>query len=151
MKGFRLKPEPDLPASTTILGDWYANLLNFGPQRYVLCLSEHSFFPVILPARNSEFPVQLASYVHPLLLAAGVPAVQALREAQGMAEFKVGKTASRTALGVMNDFSISATWAFGHDDLFGISLWLSETPSGPLKYASPKDRTLQLFSEAMSG
>ena len=44
---FRIEPVDDAPASTGILGDWYANLLNVGSQRLVLCVSERTLLPVI--------------------------------------------------------------------------------------------------------
>jgi len=51
---FRLEPVEEAPASTGILGDWYANLLNVGSQRFVLCVSERTLLPVILPAPQCD-------------------------------------------------------------------------------------------------
>ena len=48
----RLKVKPDLqpPPSTTKLGDWYADTLNLGRERLVLCVSELTLLPVVVPA-----------------------------------------------------------------------------------------------------
>ena len=42
LKRFGLEPGPEAAASTTLLGDWYANLLNAGRSRWVLCVSERA-------------------------------------------------------------------------------------------------------------
>ena len=36
----RMKPDVQAPPSTTRLGDWYADTLNLGRERLVLCVSE---------------------------------------------------------------------------------------------------------------
>src|SRR5882672_4044257 len=64
---FRLEPVEEAPASTGILGDWYANLLNVGSQRFVLCVSERTLLPVILPARRDSFPGRFGEHLRPLL------------------------------------------------------------------------------------
>jgi len=42
VKRFKLPIIDDAPASSGTLGDWYANLLNIGRSRLVLCQSERS-------------------------------------------------------------------------------------------------------------
>ena len=52
----RMRVDPDLhpPAPTTILGDWYANLLYVGKQQFILCVSEKTLVPVIVPAVDAK-------------------------------------------------------------------------------------------------
>ena len=54
------EPAADVPAPTTVLGDWYANLLNVGRLRLVLCTSERTLLTVLVPAKDvSALPDQL--------------------------------------------------------------------------------------------
>ena len=46
----RVKPDLQPPPSTTKLGDWYADTLNLGRERLVLCVSELTLLPVVVPA-----------------------------------------------------------------------------------------------------
>lgn len=45
----RVKPDPRPPPSTTKLGDWYAATLNLERERLVLCVSELTLLPVVVP------------------------------------------------------------------------------------------------------
>ncbi|GEM_PF-2377023 len=46
----KVKPDPRPPPPTTKLGDWCADVLNMGRERLVLCVSELTLLPVIVPA-----------------------------------------------------------------------------------------------------
>jgi hypothetical protein len=64
-----------------------------------------------------------------------------------MAEHRLAKTASRSVLGVMNEFKFMADHRLDTDDdidLPGLASWLAQTPCGPLykTYVSP-DSALQ--------
>lgn len=146
LKRFRFKVADDLPPSTTVLGSWYANLLNLGRQRYVLCVSARTLLPVLVPARNSEFPARLGVYVAAVLTDLGVPQPAINEEVHQMEVVDVGRTQDRSILGVMNDFARMAPYHDAHDSPIEISLWLGDTPSGPLDYASPIARTCEAFS-----
>ena len=74
------------------LGNWYANLLNVGSGRWVVCISERSLLPVLLPARNTEFPTRFPSYLDRVLEGIGVPPSVAERESSTCAEWTVAKT-----------------------------------------------------------
>ena len=81
---------------TTVLGDWYANLIVARPQQFVLCMNECSLLVVILPARDFKsvaprFRAQVAS----LLTRIGVPAAAVAAEEKAMSEFRFGPTANR--------------------------------------------------------
>ena len=38
--------------STTLLGDWYGNILRIGRQQFLLFISERSRLPVVIPIRE---------------------------------------------------------------------------------------------------
>jgi hypothetical protein len=148
LKRFRLDPVPEYPAPTTVLGNWYANLLNVGSQRHVLCLSERTFLPVILPARKSEFPSEIGAYLEPVLVALGVPQEQVRTEIQAVADYSIAKTQSRQVLGVMNDFAFIASHHLLHESQLETALRLAGTPSRPLAYSFPHIETCRAFGVA---
>lgn len=138
-------PEP----SSTILGDWYADILFAHRRQLVLCVSENARLPIVLPARelrtlDKRLPVALGSLLSDLQVSQSAIS----RELAAMATFKVATTASRSILGTINDFAIAITWALAEDpdiNLHQLSLHLKETPVGPLKYENPGAVSLQLF------
>jgi len=132
LKRFKLTPEEDLPDPTGVLGNWYVNLLNAGRQRLVMCVSEVSLLPVILPARNDEFPGRFPEYLFRTLCAVGIPDRAAAREAKQVKEYRIGRTASRSVLGVMNDFAFMAKVYLGYDDVFETTLKVAGSPSMPI-------------------
>lgn len=132
--------DEDAANSTTHLGDWYANLLNVGRQRWVLCVSERTLLPALILARNHCFPAQLPSEVGVLLLELGVPPDAMRAEVDRMRTVVPGRTRSRQVLGVMNDFAVSATY-FLQDGLSSTeaALRVAQAPMKPLGYAAPCD------------
>ena len=146
LKRFRLEPEDSPAEPGGVLGDWYVNLLNVGPHRLVLCVSERSLLPVILPARKAEFPENFPSYLYETLCAIGVHGALAAVEAEGAKEYCIARTQSRRVLGVMNDFANMAQYFLTEESPFAASMRLSETPSKPIDYDSPAMRTRELFS-----
>lgn len=135
--------------STTILGDWFAQLVFVGHQRYVLLVSEHSRLPVIMPGRDLKnlarnFPGALAE----VLQALGVPGPVMEREVDASGEAVVAVTNSRSHLGTLNDFSQTLRYHLSdepHTDLAEVALWLSRTPVGPLGYDAPDRVTRRLL------
>ncbi len=144
-KRFGLKVAGELQDSTTVLGSWYANLLNFGPQRHVLCISERTCLPVLVPARNAEFPHRLPEYVGEILGHLSIPRSAIDLEIEEMSVMSVGKTLDRSLLGVMNDFARMASYSLAQESALETSLWLGQAPSGPLGYASAIARTCEAF------
>jgi hypothetical protein len=144
---FRLQPDDDPPASTGVLGDWYANLLNVGSQRFVLCASERTLLPVILPARKVSFPGSFGGFLRPVLEHLDIPEVLIVAELAAAEEVAFGQTRSRQVLGVMNDFAFMAQHVLGER---GRSVWeatllLARTPSKPLGYDHPDRVAKALF------
>ncbi len=149
IRRFKITPKEPALASTGVLGDWYANLLNIGSTRLVLCQSERSLLPVILPARNKAFPHEFGNALRKVLLALGVPEERANAEVQATQDIQFAKTRSRQVLGVMNDFAFSAQFYLAHawtnDPILEACLKLAETPSTPIENESPDRLTVALF------
>jgi hypothetical protein len=140
--------QPVLPAvadPTTWLGNWYGTVLFWRPQ-LALLVNEQTLFPVLMPlapaaAVLERFPIALGE----TLAAAGIEPQFIDAELAEMNEGQWAKTASRSVLGTMNEFSFLANdYHDRHDfDPMGLALWLAQTPCGPLygRHISP-DREL---------
>ncbi len=149
---FDLKPSPVVAYSTTLLGDWYANLLNVGRARWVLCVSERALLPVILPARKVDFPSTLSTSLQAVLAGLGVPPPAINPEVGEMELIEVDRTRSRRVLGVMNDFSILAgVWLHDGAAPVDAALKVAESPTKPLDYDSPGRVTRSLFASHLAG
>src|SRR3712207_4422416 len=99
-----------LPPATTALGDWYATLLYTHPIAVVLCVSERSRLPVLLPARKIH---TLSECLRPaaaeLLRQIGIPEQAIAQEEREMDALCFastrGQALSRSVLGTINDLS----------------------------------------------
>jgi hypothetical protein len=132
---------------STKLGDWYAHLLFTRPQ-LVLCVSERTLLPVLVPARDASALVpRLREAVGTTLRALGVSATDVSAEEQEMTQVIIGKTASRQVLGSMNDFvRMLDVYLSRHETLLDVFLHLAETPCGPLRMSTPHDETIRVFA-----
>lgn len=145
----RLRPavlvDPETP-STTMLGGWYATVLFWRPQ-VALLVNEATLLPVLTPLAPAatlldRFPAALAA----VLAAHGVGDDVVASELVTMDRYLLAKTANRSILGVMNEFSRLAD-AFRDDegaiDVLDLAVRLAETPCSPLykRHVSP-DREL---------
>jgi hypothetical protein len=131
---------------STRLGDWYAHLLFSRPQ-LVLCVSERTLLPVLVPARDGSLLVpRLRDAVGQMLAALGVAGAAVASEQEAMANAVIGKTVSRQVLGSMNDFVRMLDAYRGAGSLLEVSLRLAETPCGPLRMNSPREETIRAFS-----
>jgi hypothetical protein len=149
VRRFGLAPSMDTPPSSGLLGDWYANLLNVGASRFVLCLNERTLLPIILPARNDAFPGAFGDALDCVLRRLGVSADQAAREAEAARKALYGRTRSRVVLGALNDFAHCAGYMLGDAprlDPLEAALRLAQMPSKPIGYGSP-DRLVQALFE----
>src|SRR5438034_9676807 len=81
---------PSPPPSTT-LGDWYAHLLFTRPQ-LVLCVSERTLLPVLVPARDGSLLVaRLRDAAGQMLAALGVAAAAVASEQEAMMAAGIGQ------------------------------------------------------------
>ena len=149
LRRFRLTAIEPATGSTGVLGDWCANLLNIGPTRLVLCQSERSLLPVMLPARNNAFPHEFGNMLQRVLLALGVPEASVNAEVAATQDVQFARSRSRQVLGVMNDFAFNAKVYFAHartnEPVFETCLKLAEMPSRPIGMDSPDRLTVSLF------
>lgn len=130
------KADSSPPASTTVLGDWYAQPLSVGHQRFILCVSEHSRLPILMPANDAKklprnFPDALAE----MLFALGIPAAAVEREVEASDDIVIAATNNRSVLGTMNDYSNMLKWTLPNrpnTPLIETSLWLADTPVRPI-------------------
>jgi len=147
----RVDPETNSPAPTTVLGDWYANLLRVGKQQFVLCVSEKTLLPVLLPAAEAKLlPRRLPEAVFDVLKHLGIPWSAIDREVREMQEASVARTANRSVLGIVNEFGFAAPYRLVEGaSLVDVALWLAETPSKPIGMNSPDRETKTAFAEAL--
>jgi hypothetical protein len=139
---------PPAPAielrSTTLLGDWYATVWFWRPQ-VVLLVSEVTLLPVLMPLAPAATLLRRFGRQLELVLAAhGVPTGFIDGELREMGEVRLGKTASRRVVGIMNEFSYLAdVHRQDEPDLLALAVRLAATPCGPLyqRHVSP-DREL---------
>ena len=140
----RLKTTPtqECQASTTALGDWYADLLYLRPEQLVLLVSADSRLPLIVTARGSTTLLErVRSTLSEVLERVDIPRPLIERELSEMAEARFGRTASRSVLGTINDFryQLGAMREYGvKRDLVEWALHLAETPCKPIGYDRPR-------------
>lgn len=147
---------PNLGAerSTTMLGQWYATAVFWRPQ-VALFVNESTLLPVLMPLAPAatllaRFPRQAAG----VLAAHGAPEAIIGAELQQMRDHRLGKTANRSVVGIMNEFTYLAE-AYRDDilapDLLGLAMRLAATPCGPLysKNLSP-DRELHVLMRSVT-
>lgn len=123
---------------TTVLGDWYATVLFWRPQ-VALFVDQRTLLPVLVPfAPASTVLRRFRGDLGQVLDRLGVPAEFITAEVAEMASFRLEPTASRSVLGMMNEFAFLAE-AFargnGRPDLIAISSRLAATPCGPLQHS----------------
>ena len=142
----RLGPptSPVEQASTTLLGDWYVTAWFWRPQ-VALLVSGVTLLPVLMPMAPAATLLQrLGSQLAAVLDAHGTPAEFIEAELQEMDEVRLARTASRSVVGIMNEFTYLAdAWRQDEPDLLALAVRLAATPCGPLykRHISP-DREL---------
>jgi Domain of unknown function (DUF6933) len=148
---------PDLgegEQSTTLMGQWYATAVFWKPQ-VALFVSEPTLLPVLMPLAPAatllaRFPQQIAA----VLAAHGTPEAVIDEELRQMRDCRLAKTANRSVVGIMNEFTFLAD-AYRGDipvpDLLALALRLAATPCGPLysKHVSP-DRELDALLRSVA-
>jgi hypothetical protein len=141
--------------TTTALGDWYATALFWKPQM-ALFVNEPTRLPVFVPLAPaatlvSRFVTDLAE----VLAAHGLDPRFIYSELAEMTEHRLAKTANRSVVGTMTEFSLLAEFHREHDgadDLVALSLRLARTPCGPLRSAHGfPDRELKALVERIPG
>jgi hypothetical protein len=132
---------------TTRLGDWYGKVVQVQRQQVVLCVSEKTLVPVVLPASPiGTVAARLRTGVVEVLQRLGIDEEVVVEESAAMAEVSFGKTANRSVLGSTNDFSRMLDAYVGEEaSLVDIAVELTDTPCGPLGMETPRRVTERLF------
>jgi hypothetical protein len=145
--------DPVEPASE--LGNWYATALFWKPQ-VALLVNERTLLPVFMPlAPATTLARRFADELRRVLDAHGVDPRFVDDEIRSMGEGHYAKTASRSLLGVMNEFTfLGNAHREDHgadDDLVALSVRLAETPMSPLykRHISPDHELKALVAEVM--
>ncbi len=139
-------------ASTTYLGNWYATTLFWKPQ-VALLVNERTLLPVLMPlAPAAELAQRFPEHLASVLLDHGAPHALVEYELTAMLDFQYDKTANRSLVGMLNQFTYLAEGYRDYNqttDLRWLSMKLSETPCRPLyKRAISPDRELRRLIEA---
>ena len=142
-------PVGNPPASSSLLGDWYAKPFQIGPKRLILLMSGTSRLPVVMHGRDvanlgRNFPEALGA----VLFEIGVPGPMVAAEIEHSREFVYATTDSRSMLGSLNDFAFMAQHGVrdgGEIDAVELSVELSGTPIVAANFGFPRDITLGLF------
>jgi hypothetical protein len=143
LRQLHVAPADVVPAPTTILGDWYANILFYRPHHVVLCVSERTLLPVLVAsAPLKTFAPRMRDAAVELLRAIEVPEERIEAEAAQMETAILTTTDNKTVVGSMNDFSRALDHYMGSGlSLPAIARRLADTPCGPLDMGSPDRMT----------
>ena len=152
-KYLEVNPEDRLELPTAALGDWYGNLIPTFSGDLILFVSEISLLTVAVPVWESDNLVPLFRLrVANLLGLIGVHPKDIANEISHYAQVQYGKTASRSTLGSMNDFTwhyqFKAQEAKSKADLSlsKVELEMSQMPFKPIDYRFPSEVALELLS-----
>jgi hypothetical protein len=150
-RGATLPLAAERPA-TTILGDWYANIVVARPMHVVVCISEITLLPVVVTAKNFEsLPERLAAAVKEMLRATGVPNEDIEAECIEMRESYFAKTSSRKLIGSLNDFVFHLQHGVGSDTkqtLHERALRMASMPCSALEFAYPREAAVAAFARS---
>lgn len=140
---------------STALGNWYATALFWKPQ-VALFVNEGTLVPVLLPLAPAKTVAErFPAHLEAVLNALGIDPRFVAAEVAACAEVRWAKTASRSVVGIMNEFSFLADVDRAHersDDLVAMATRLAGTPCSPLykRHGSP-DRELRALVAAHLG
>jgi hypothetical protein len=133
----RVNPPTDAPVAepTTALGNWYATALFWKPQ-LALFVNERTLLPVFVPlAPARTVAVRFPPCLEAVLNALGTDPRFVAAEVAAMVEPRWARTANRSVVGVMNEFTSVAELDLDHDrsqSLTELAVRLAGTPCGPL-------------------
>jgi hypothetical protein len=129
----KVRPHSAPPEATTQLGNWYATALFWKPQ-VVLFVNEPTLLPILVPLAPAatvidRFPGFVAEMLHEL----DIPQTIIDTEIAAMTQHIVAKTANRSVVGMLNEFSfLGERFLDPNSDLLDLSLRLADVPCGPL-------------------
>ena len=149
---FGAKPTEPPGRSTTRLGDWYAGTLAVGNRELLMFLSEPTYLAVLINAVDSTTVIsRFRETLNELLMALEVSEDVRAQERDEGGTVIFAKTASRQALGVMNDFMNLTSYELENaprKPLLEVSRYLSRTPCGPLKQVCAANAARELLGRS---
>jgi len=149
LKRVATEPEAAHGAPTNALGDWYANIVFSKPQHLVVCISERTLLPVVVPAKDiHRLPQRLCAQLEQLLQFIGVSPEAIELELAQMRECELAPTASKSVLGSLNESVFHLSWMLSaHRDssLLEHAVRLGNIPNKPSGYAFASEVTRSLF------
>ena len=149
LKRVTAKPEGAPGAPTTVLGDWYANIVFSKPQQLVVCISERTLLPVVVPAKDIHgSPERLCAQLGQLLQFIGVSSAAIELELAQMREHQFAPTASKSVLGSLNEAVFHLSWmlsAHRECSLVEHAVRLGDIPNKPIGYAFASEATRSMF------
>lgn len=113
-------------------------------------MNEKSRLPLIFLATGEHhFEVRLLAAFGITLMNLGMPTDVIAREQAEMSERTVhAKTASRSVLGTMNEYTFMLEHFFSEsDNPLAATLWLAQAPCGPLDHKRPRDVACELLAQ----
>lgn len=114
----RVETVPTDAPSTTVLGDWYANILLNRPAHLVLLVNERSRLPVVLAARElSTLLHRVPDAVAEALSDLGVPGSAIEKERASMQVIHCAPTRNRSVIGAMTEAAFQIQWRREDGDL----------------------------------
>jgi hypothetical protein len=136
----------------TVLGNWYANIIDSAVGDVFLFVNERSLLTVVVPACNvTQALVSFTQRVYQQLLMIGVSELSVKKELLSFSKIQLTKTNSRRILGTMNEMALMFR-LYLHDvdyldeaRLAVIESKLNQVIYGPISYQKPVDVSLDLF------
>lgn len=143
LRQLHVAPADVVPEPSTVLGNWYANILFYRPHHFVLCVSERTLLPVLIPsAPLKTFAPRMRDAVVDQLRAIEIAEAQIDEEAAAMDRAILTTTESKSVVSSMNDFARMLDHFIGSGlSLPQIARKLATTPCSPLDGGSPERMT----------
>jgi hypothetical protein len=131
---------------TTILGDWYANLLFTRHVRLVICVSERSLLPIFVEAKErSTFAERFRGAAASVMECVGAPRSFIETELREMQQVGLGATSNRRVLGSLIELCFLSRDLINERpglELAQVAAEIAETPCSLIKYESPRSMTM---------
>jgi hypothetical protein len=143
---------PAATGSTTALGPWYANVLNFRSARLLHYMSSTSRLSVVIWQKERRTAEQrFIQGLERLLVDLGVPANLIEAELAALSSLQYARATDRSVLGSMRDQAYSAPYHFdGTTTPAELTRILAVTPCGPIDYQSPEKLAPRLIEARWS-
>lgn len=139
----RIRAAPEPPRSTTRLGDWYATYLPLRPSHVVLLVNESTRLVALMRARESAtLAARIPEAIAGVLQALGAAPEVVAAERAAMARVVFAKTANRSVLGTMNEFTYELELSppgGEKPELLAMAMHLGRTLQSPLGYERPAE------------